>query len=306
MPDSELAAALSAYAARLAGATAGPVQVISHRADGGSGALVVRCGSVVVKAHDSRTDPAALACRVAAMAAPAALDVLLAPSEPRVASLAGRAVTVWPAGEPVANPESVPWSAAGELLARLHRIPLAAVPALPSAGGPRRLARAIRDLRSTPATEPAAAAPVLAAYRALRRTPPSRRSFPGVLVHGDWHLGQLLYCEPPGRWLLTDPDDLGAGDPAWDLGRPAAWFAVGMLEPESWAEFLGAYREAGGPAVPATGDPWPGLDRVARALTIQLAAQGVVTAAREGRDLDEAEELPVAACGRMLSLDGGS
>jgi predicted trehalose synthase len=45
-----------------------------------------------------------------------------------------------------------------------------------------------------------------------------------TLVHGDWHLGQL------GRrgehWVLIDVDDLGVGDPAWDLARPAGFWAL--------------------------------------------------------------------------------
>src|SRR6185503_10428733 len=96
---------------------------------------------------------------------------------------------------------------------------------------------------------------------------------PRTLVHGDFHLGQLV--RHAGRWRLIDVDDLGTGDPAWDLARPAAWFAAGVLDPAGWAALLAGYRAAGGPAVPPDGDPWPVLDPFARALTVQTAALAV-------------------------------
>ncbi|WP_346097369.1 phosphotransferase family protein, partial [Streptomyces olivaceiscleroticus] len=124
---------------------------------------------------------------------------------------------------------------------------------------------------------------------------------PGLLCHGDLHLGQLVrHPVPDGRWLLIDVDDLGVGEPSWDLARPAAWFASGLLAPDVWARFLGAYRAAGGRAVRAEGDPWPELDVPARALTVQTAALAVAKAAPEGRPLDEVESALVDSCARMV------
>ena len=63
------------------------------------------------------------------------------------------------------------------------------------------------------------------------------------LCHGDLHLGQLVrHPAPHGPWRLIDVDDLGLGDPAWDLARPAAWYAAGLLPPGRLDRFLGAYR----------------------------------------------------------------
>jgi hypothetical protein len=114
-----------------------------------------------------------------------------------------------------------------------------------------------------------------------------------VITHGDWHLGQLGQLPGPdgaGRWRLIDVDDLGWGDPVWDLGRPAAFWAAGLLPDAEWGTFLGAYRTAGGPAVPPEpADPWPALDAVAQA-SIVVAAAGaarrVVLGQGEVTDID--------------------
>ncbi|MDV9200199.1 aminoglycoside phosphotransferase family protein, partial [Streptomyces sp. Wh19] len=107
---------------------------------------------------------------------------------------------------------------------------------------------------------------------------------------------------PHGPWLLIDVDDAGLGDPAWDLARPAAWYAAGILPPEVWLRFLDAYRAAGGPAVCAEGDPWPDLDVPARALTVQAAALAFAKSAVEDRTPDEVEETMIDACARIASL----
>ncbi|POX45993.1 aminoglycoside phosphotransferase [Streptomyces sp. Ru71] len=268
-------------------------------------ATVVRHAGTVAKAHAPQTDPAALGPRLATAAR--LPDVLLAPLTESPVTLHGRLVTFWPYGTPVDpdDPDAAPWEAAAALLARLHRSPAPA--GLPSMRGPAKAADAVRRLRTAlegaPATLTNHARPVLRAWAALPAWARAEAPWPDgplTLCHGDLHLGQLVrHPAPDGAWRLIDVDDLGVGTAAWDLARPAAWYACGLLSPQEFSRFLAAYREAGGPAVPATGDPWPALDVPARALTVQTAARALTKALAARRPLDEVEQAVVDACARM-------
>ncbi|MGP3941518.1 MULTISPECIES: phosphotransferase [Streptomyces] len=303
------------------------VIVLADRPD----ATVVRCGHVVAKAHPPGTDPAELAVRLGVAAHPRCAGILLPPVDDGMAALPdGRRVTLWPYGEPVAPdaPDAAPWVEAGKLLARLHAVPVAELPGpLPAMRGPVKAARAIARLRAAALPDSAAIRAVLHAWAGLpdwargvdrtdrtdrvdldradsrdhrdrtdRRERTDRQEVTR-LCHGDLHLGQLIRHRA-ADWVLIDIDDLGLGDPAWDLARPAAWYAAGLLAPEDWDRFLGAYRAAGGSAA-GQGDPWPRLDVPARALTVQTAALALAKAAAAGRALDEAEEAMVEAAVRI-------
>ncbi|WP_031507660.1 aminoglycoside phosphotransferase family protein [Streptomyces megasporus] len=325
-----------AMAARAVDADAGAAcrpEVLARRSD----ATVVRGGSTVAKAHAPDGDPAHLAARLRVAAHPLLRHVLLAPlphprpaapnsdsgppAEPAVEPAAepaaepegplldvlpdGRPVSLWPYGEPVdpEAPEAAPWEAVGALLARLHTVPVAELPGpIPPARGPAKAARAVELLRRD-ARRTAASRTVEAAWTSLPDRVRDAGSEPGAgaLCHGDPHLGQLVrHPAPHGPWLLIDVDDLGLGDPAWDLARPAAWFAVGLLPPAAFGRFLDAYRGAGGPALPdGAEDPWPWLDGPARALTVQMAARALAKAAAAGRPPDEVEQALVDTCSRI-------
>jgi phosphotransferase family enzyme len=266
-------------------------------------ATVVRHADTVAKAHAPGTAPADLAPRLAAAAQ--LPGILLPPLGRTPVDLHGRLVTFWPYGEPVdpEDPDAAPWEAAATLLARLHRTP--APPGLPPMRGPVKAALAVaRLLTVTRHAHHPAVVPVLRAWAGLpawarTETPMSDTT---TLCHGDLHLGQLVrHPAPDGPWCLIDVDDLGVGEPAWDLARPAAWYACGLLSPDDWSRFLGAYRRAGGPAVPAEGDPWPALDVAARALAVQTAARAIAKATEAGRPLDDVEQAVVDACDRMGS-----
>ncbi|WP_062646760.1 phosphotransferase enzyme family protein [Streptomyces maremycinicus] len=264
-------------------------------------ATVVRHAATVAKAHAPDTDPAGLAPRLALAAR--IPGILLPPLAPAPAALHGRLVTFWPYGTPVDpdDPDLAPWEAAGTLLARLHRTPAPA--GLPEMRGPAKAAHAVARLHA--AGPHPAVAPVLSAWRALPAWARAEAPQPDTttVCHGDLHLGQLVrHPAPDGPWRLIDVDDLGVGVAAWDLARPAAWYACGLLPPEEWTRFLAAYRAEDGPAVPGGGDPWSALDVPARALTVQTAARSVVKAVARGRQLDEVEQCLVDACARMGSV----
>ncbi|WP_200300459.1 phosphotransferase family protein [Streptomyces adelaidensis] len=272
-----------------------PDTVLAERADG----TVVRHADTVAKAHASDTGPTALTLRLAV--ATAHPDILLAPLHSTPTPLHGRLITLWPYGTPVdpEAPERAPWEEAATLLARLHRRP--APPGLPPMRGPVKAARAIARLRTVAPHHPTTAS-VLRAWRTLPAWARAETLMPGpaTLCHGDLHLGQLVrHPATTGAWRLIDVDDLGVGVPAWDLARPAAWYACGLLLPDEWIRFLDAYRRAGGPAVPAQGDPWPVLDVPARSLTVQTAALAIAKSTAAGRAPDDAQQAVIDACDRM-------
>ncbi|MFQ6143316.1 phosphotransferase [Streptomyces seoulensis] len=290
--------------------TAQAVRAAHHRAAGGCpceaavlavrpDATVVRHAGAVAKAHAPGTDPGPLALRLTTAAR--LPEILLPPLTPEPAPLHDRLVTLWPYGAPVDpdDPDAAPWEAAAMLLARLHRSPAPA--GLPPMCGPAKAAQAMARLRAAAPDHPGARA-VARAWATLPGWARAEAPMPGPgsLCHGDLHLGQLVrHPAPDGPWKLIDIDDLGVGVPAWDLGRPAAWYACGLLPPTAWTRFLAAYRAAGGPAVPPAGDPWAALDTAARALTVQTAALAVAKATEAGRPVDEVEQAVVDACDRM-------
>lgn len=236
-----------------------------------AGSQITVDGDVVTKLHRPGTDPRALTARLRIAAR---LDCLLSPLSTTPQRAGTRWQTRWPRVQTVLpDPHSAPWAEAGRLLAGLHRASIAEP--LEHAGA-QRLQRALEG-------------PVAPVIRRAAATLPGDmwRAGPKTPVHGDWHLGQIGYRD--GRWLLIDVDDLGVGNPAWDLARPAGFWAAGLLPDADWSTFLGAYRDAGGPAVPAA-DPWPVLDPFARAAVIVAAAHGVD---------DEAGALLLDACARM-------
>ncbi len=246
------------------------------------------CAGVIVKLHGERTDRERLARRLHCIGGtdmdrlwiqPLIYAPITAPND--------RLATVWPRVTVLSTIDRPPWADIGSLLARLHRMPITDDP--PRLGGHSRLARAIEYLRSDGPAD-------LGWLIELGESLAGQLEHPAhtTLAHGDFHLGQLGHTPLRRSWKLLDVDDFGIGDPAWDLARPAGFWAAGLLEDEAWFTFLNAYREAGGPAVPAEGDPWPSLDLAARAAVLVAAVQALRTPNSE----DTAAPL-LEACSRM-------
>ncbi len=322
--DAGLIAALAAVGRRIVGEQKPAVAVVlSARHD----RLLVRYGDAVLKAHAPGTDPAELAVRLRLAADPRLSDSVLAPlpipgadARRLVTRVRGRLVSAWPVGTPL-HPDDfgtasgtavddLPWEQAATLLARLHAVPLWRP--VPPARVRRGLERAVAKLSglSAPAGDDPLVGEILAAYATLPREEPdghpragrTRTPVPGdTLVHGDWHLGQLLRLDNRGLRII-DVDDLGSGDPVWDLARPAAWYAAGVLAPAAWARFLGGYTAAGGRAVPSDTDPWPVLDAPARALAVAYAANAVADSLLTDTPLDSVARAFVDCCRRMRRL----
>ncbi|WP_441964173.1 phosphotransferase family protein [Mycolicibacterium houstonense] len=264
-------------------ADARPSALISRETKGvqtRSGADITVRGAVVHKLHRPGTDPHALRVRLRAAGR---IDALVSPLSAAPDLVDGRWLSRWPLVETLAvQPESVPWADIARLLAALHKEPV--TERFPPHGWPARLRRAVERARrqGAPVVLRAAAGLPDVAWRA------GSTGRPLTFVHGDFHLGQVGRRD--GRWQLIDVDDLGFGDPAWDLARPAGFWAAGFVPDADWLLFLDAYREAGGPALPV-GDPWPVLEPFARAAVIQAAAN------------DPDDELLTAACARMPQLE---
>lgn len=240
---------------------------------------------LVLKIHPRWVPPDDLGRRLAAASAlgdlvvvPASAEVLLAPAD--------LTASIWPT-VPMLTPDDVDdamWHDLAVLLARLHRAP---PPDLPPARPLERLHRAVAPVEGM-STADAVLVRRLAAD--LSEADASLRT----VVHGDVHLGQVALVE--GSMRLLDLDDLGLGDPVVDLARFAGFWAAGLMPDDHWSAFLDAYHSADGPALPTTGDPWPRLDRPARAAVVTAAANAL-TGARP-YDLDERDAL-LAACRSM-------
>lgn len=228
-----------------------------------SGAELRLGARIVVKRHRVGTDPATLAARLTAARL---VPELLAPVQDAVeVDSQGRCVTRWPRVQVVAAEDTLPWHEWGQLLARLHRTPLVGeLRLLPTADPWARLDRALTTLDGLVGADPESAS----LLREVAASLPREAAQDSTLVHGDVHAGQLGLT--PHGWVLLDVDDLGLGDPTWDLARPAGFWAAGLLPDDGWRAFLEGYALGGGPAVDP-GEPWVRLDTPARAAVVAAA-----------------------------------
>ena len=295
--DPDLLSDLVQLAASVPGRGSSEVTLLSHR----SNRVLVRVGSVVVKAHAASTQADELNARLELLLHAPLNEIFLPPLQAKAWPVRGHLLaTLWPAGVALdENLDHAPWIEAAQLLARLHKSPWKA--GLPQC---RALAKVKSVLSQLEGFSDDTVKAIQAAADTLDFSSDPSATGRTTLVHGDWHFGQLLAFAESGKktFRLIDPDDLGLGDPAWDLARPAAFFAAGLIPPAVWESFMSSYRAAGGPALPQKGDPWITLDQPARALTVQCAGSAVLRSRRYQRPLAEAEEQLVDTCRRIASM----
>ena len=243
------------------------------------------CAGVIVKIHGEGTDAGRLSRRLTCIGGPDLDRLWIQPLRHAPLPAPGdRLATVWPRVTVLSTIDQPPWADTGRLLARLHRMPVLGDP--PRLGGHSRLARAIAHLRGR--DDLGWLADLGDAWAEELRH--ERNT---TLAHGDFHLGQLGHTPLRRSWKLLDIDNFGVGDPAWDLSAPAGFHAAGLLDDAAWQAFLDAYREAGGPAVPTDGDPWPVLATTARAALLIAVVQALRAEA------DEVARELVTACRRL-------
>ncbi|MDR1767523.1 MAG: aminoglycoside phosphotransferase family protein [Propionibacteriaceae bacterium] len=199
---------------------------------------VYLCGGVAVRVHAEGTRGIDLARRLDAIETPDLDNHWLHPlSRGLLRAPGGLYGTMWPRATLVSTIEAAPWLDAGRLLGRLHTARI--VPDLPRHGGVVRFRQAL---------ERAGAEPELRwlADVGERLRPQLAATSRRALVHGHWHLGHLGHPLLSKRWRLLDPDDLGLGDPLWDLGLPAGYRLAGLFDDDAWDDFTTGYRQAGG------------------------------------------------------------
>lgn len=137
----------------------------------------------------------------------------------------------------------------GEVLAAIHAVPLADLPALPRSD-----ALAELDKYETIYRQSGAERPIFElAFRRLRRSAPP--SVEPALVHGDFRNGNLMIHSEHGLAAVLDWELAHVGDPAADLG----WLSVnswrfGGNQPVggfgTYADLLAGYEAAGGRPIP--------------------------------------------------------
>lgn len=123
----------------------------------------------------------------------------------------------------------------GEVLARLHAVPLAGLPPLRTSDAGDELDRYEQVYRASGAARPV----FEVAFRHLRERAPA--TVPLALVHGDFRNGNLMISPERGLAAVLDWELAHIGDPAMDLG----WLCVNSWRFGEHAKSVGGFGDYG-------------------------------------------------------------
>ncbi len=283
-------------------------EVLSARSE----RTLFRFDDEVIKIHARETLAEELDARLELISRSPWNQIFLQPIKSQSQTLRqGRIMSQWPFAEALTiSEDEIPWHKCGKLLAELHQIPIAVnnFPfSLPIATAAKRWQKSIAELKSLNFIDHRLKAPwLIVEEMTAKLTLPKIYSARTHWIHGDWHLGQLVREKSEQKsemnLKLIDIEDMGLGHPVWDLARPGAFYAAGLLDPEDWSSFLNSYLTAGGPAFQARRNEtfWEILGPAVEVLSLQCAAVGLRKAYLEERSLGDDEQAFIETCARIL------
>ncbi|MBP9708853.1 MAG: phosphotransferase [Oligoflexales bacterium] len=266
-------------------------------------AYVVKYGNIVAKIHSTSTDIIELKSRIDLIGQESICNFFLQPLLRKVEIVKGRLLTLWPAGltSESASVDRLDWKEHALLLAEFHKASFRIEnkeQVLAKAGNEFRLQRMHSRFQASKNCKEKNY--VLGAFSTLTFADSKHGQNNAChVIHGDWHPGQVVQYNDNAK--LIDIDDVGIGNPAWDLARPAAWYLASFLSDSIWQDFLDSYRDAGGPAIKGK-NPWEFLELPARTVVIQSAAKALIDTQTETRLLDDFELELINMCRRIQAL----
>ncbi len=264
----------------------------------------------VAKAHAPDTDPRRPRRPPRRRRPPALAGILLPPlhAPTRRRRCDGRPVTFWPYGAPVDpdGPGRRPLGGGRRPARPPATAPGRSRPRLPPMRGPAKAARAVARLRAARPGDPAAGARPGAPGRrcpawARAEAPDARPPRPASSATATSTSASSSATPPPTApgCSSTSTTSASATPPGTWPGPPPGT-PPGCCRPTSGSRFLAAYRAAGGPAVPADGDPWPAPGRPRpRPHRADRRPRRSPRRRRTDRPLDEVEQAVIDACARM-------
>ena len=226
-------------------------------------------------------------------------------------------ITYWPIAEKLSENHlsNGLWSEVGKLLAKLHSSPLDKTQKYSTelfsifSQVNEKIVECYKQAKDSPVHGQHLATIRRAWYRIL-----THRNFHVVLkdmrlkqrvwTHGDFHLGQIVFVKDNDRTnaMFIDVDTMCVSIPEWDLARPAALFASGILPPDAWQCFIESYGKNISNHEFNQKNLWSRLDIPAKVMVVKLATSAVNRAIQTKEDLDDSEIQLIETCNAISSV----